>query len=153
QRLAPLPDGLSANTPPVHDGNLRLRADGACQLLVHQQANAAAGFALAAAQRPRDAALRPPLDDHVAVAVQAADDVARLQVWRGIGASEQFDPIGVVHGCIVPLRANSFANDLPPTSPRFPRRRASSTALHVSPGASTMGPDLYFGQRPVRWEC
>jgi hypothetical protein len=38
------------------------------------------------------------------------------------------------------------ANVLPPGSPRLPRRRALSIAIHFSPGNPSIGPESRYGQ-------
>jgi hypothetical protein len=49
--------------------------------------------------------------------------------------------------------AKRRASEEPPGKPRAPCRRAASTALHVSPGAFTIGPESSFGHRSVRRWC
>ena len=67
-----------------------------------------------------------------------------------VGASARGDEPGLAparprHAC------TTCASDDPLGMPLWPRYRASSTAIQVSPGESGMGPSLRRGHQPVRW--
>lgn len=53
-------------------------------------------------------------------------------------------------GRFLPVRTSSWWRESPSGKPRWPRHRAVTMALHVSPAAPTTGPDCAPGQRPVR---
>src|SRR4051812_4180892 len=95
--LSPAPDRFAPDSPPVAHGNGRLGADGAGQLLVHQQTRAAP-CADGPAARPGDPSIGPTGDDHFGIAEEAEGTIALVEGGWFIGTMQESKSFRGSHG-------------------------------------------------------